>query len=327
MNSDACDANRHEPEILGYIVLLLPPLLWAGNFIVGRAARGDIPPMMLAFARHFVALAFLLPFGWAAMGRELKRYWTCRWLLVRVSLAGMVAFNLMIYWGLHNTTASNAQLMNSAIPVLIVLIGAVSINQRLTLAQLSGLFLSCAGVLTIILHGDLRRLVGLQFSQGDLIVFGGMVSFALFSTWLHAFPTDMSCVGLLGAQLTVAVVALFPFLVLEYIAGARATWSMSAFAAMLYVGLAASLLANLLYMFGIARVGPTRAGMFIHLVPMYGAILSVTLLGENLHIYHAVGMLAILAGLAWSNIAAAICSRSHRNRQQSRDISGVAKAV
>src|SRR5690348_10407072 len=84
---------RREPSRTGnpgLLVLLLPPLLWAGNFIVGRAARGDIPPMMLAFARHFVALAFLFPFGWAAMGRELKRYWTCRWLLVRVSLAGMV---------------------------------------------------------------------------------------------------------------------------------------------------------------------------------------------------------------------------------------------
>jgi drug/metabolite transporter (DMT)-like permease len=113
----------------------------------------------------------------------------------------------------------------------------------------------------------------------------------------------MDRLGLLGAQLAVAVVALFPFLVWEYIGGARATWDAAAVAAMLYVGIAASLLANLLYMFGIARVGPARAGMFIHLVPPYGAIMSIALLGERLHIYHAVGMAAIIAGLACSNMA------------------------
>src|SRR5262249_39734047 len=163
----------------------------------------------------------------------------------------MVAFNLLVYLGLHSTTASNAQLMNSVIPVLIVLIGAVSLGQQLTHAQVFGLCLSCTGVLTIILHGDLRRLVALQFSQGDLIVFTAMVSFALFSVWLHSFPTDMSRLGLLGAQLTIAVVALLPFLAFEYVSGARAIWSSAGCAAMLYVGVAASLLANLLYMFGI----------------------------------------------------------------------------
>lgn len=134
-------------------------------------------------------------------------------------------------------------------------------------------------------------------------MFGAMVSFALFSVWQRSFPTNVSRLGLLGAQLTIAVAALFPFLVFEYISGARATWSTAALAEMLYVGVAAALLANLLYIFGIARVGPTRAGLFIHLVPLYGAIMSIALLGERLHIYHAVGMAAIMVGLACSNIA------------------------
>lgn len=300
MNSDARRPKPNSARLLDQFLLILPPLFWAGNFVVGRAARGDVPPMMLAFARHFVALVFLLPFGWAAMRRDMKRYWECRWQLLRVSLAGMVAFNLMVYLGLHSTTASNAQLMNSTIPVLIVLLGAVPLRQRLSVTQVFGLLLSCAGVLTVILHGDFARLVALQFSQGDLIVFGAMVSFALFSVWLRSFPTDMGRLGLLGAQLTVAVAVLFPFLILEYLGGARAIWSAAALAAMLYVGIAASLLANLLYMFGIARVGPTRAGMFIHLVPLYGAIMSIALLGERPHIYHAVGMAATMAGLACS---------------------------
>jgi drug/metabolite transporter (DMT)-like permease len=299
----SADPGQPKNDSCTYALLILPPLLWAGNFVVGRLASADIPPVMLAFARHFIALAFLLPFGWAAMRRDMRRYWQFRWRLLRASLAGMVAFNLMVYLGLHSTTASNAQLLNSTIPVLIMLLGAVLLGQRLRVTQLFGLSLSCGGVLTIILHGQFERLFALQFSHGDLIVFGAMISFALFSVWQRSFPADVSRLGLLGAQLTVAVVTLFPLLVLEYIGGARATWSATAIAEMFYVGVGAALLANLLYMLGIARVGPTRAGLFIHLVPLYGAIMSIMLLGEHLHIYHAVGVSAIMAGLACSNTA------------------------
>jgi drug/metabolite transporter (DMT)-like permease len=320
MNSSACPANRSRTQLLDLLILILPPLLWAGNFIVGRASREDIPPMMLAFARHFVALVVLLPFGWATMRRDRQRYWECRWQLVRVSLAGMVAFNSLVYLGLHSTTAFNAQLMNSTIPVLIVLIGAVLFRQRLSVTQLFGLLLSCAGVLTIMLHADFARLVALKFSQGDLIVFGAMTSFALFSVWLRSFPTDIDRLGILGAQLTIAVAVLLPLLAVEYICGARTTWSAAALAEMFYVGVAAALLANLLYMFGIARVGPTRAGMFIHLVPLYGAIMSIAFLGERLHVYHAVGMLAIMAGLACSNLAAGFEWLRHTKPKTTRDV-------
>jgi drug/metabolite transporter (DMT)-like permease len=306
VSSNARRAECDSARLLGWFVLIVPPLFWAGNFIVGRAARGDVPPMMLAFARHLVALVFLLPFGWSAMRRDMRRYWEHRWQLVRVSLAGMVAFNLLVYAGLHATTASNAQLMNSTIPVLIVLLDAVLHRQRLSIMQIFGLSLSCTGVLTIILHGDFARLLALQFSRGDLMVLGAMVSFALFSIWLRSFPADMDRLGLLGAQLAIAVVVLLPLLGWEYvIGGARATWNAAAVAAMLYVGIAASLLANLLYMFGIARMGPARAGMFIHLVPLYGAAMSIALLGERLQIYHAIGMAAIMTGLACSNMATA----------------------
>ena len=110
MSSGARHANRDLTQLLGFFALILPPLLWAGNFVVGRAARAEVPPMMLAFARHFVALVFLLPFGWTAIRRDLKRHWDCRWRLLSASLAGMVAFNLLTYSGLQFTTASSGQL-------------------------------------------------------------------------------------------------------------------------------------------------------------------------------------------------------------------------
>jgi drug/metabolite transporter (DMT)-like permease len=303
MSSDERRAKRNRIALVGWVVLILPPLFWAGNFAVGRAARADVPPMMLAFARHFVALVVLLPFGWPAMRRDIARYWACRWQLVRVSLAGMVVFNALVYSALHATSASNAQLLNSTIPVLIVVLGAAVLRQRLGIAQVLGLMLSCAGVAVVVLHGDVARLLALQVSWGDLLVLGAMVSFALFSILLRSLPADLDRLGLLGAQLVIAVVVLCPLLVWESIGGARANWNTTAVAAILYVGVAASLLANLMYMFGVVRVGPARAGMFIHLVPLYGAVISSVLLGESLHVYHAVGMAAIIAGLACFNMA------------------------
>lgn len=287
-------------NLLAWLILALPPLLWAGNFVVGRAANSSVPPLMLALSRHVVALFFLLPFGWSIMYRDLPRYWECRWKILKVSLSGMIFFNTLVYIGLHSTTASNAQLLNSAIPVLIVLISAIVLRQRLALFQVLGLLLSCFGVLTIISQGDITYLFSLKFSNGDLVVFAAMVSFSLFSVWLREFPADLNRLGLLGIQFVIAVLILAPLAGAEYYSGAKLELNTSSCAAMLYVGIAAGLIANLLYMYGIAQVGPARAGLFIHLVPIYGAFMSNIFLGENLHWYHAMGIAGIISGLVLS---------------------------
>lgn len=237
------------------------------------------------------------------MRRDATRYWDLRRQLLKTSLSGMVAFNALVYLGLHSTTASNAQLLNSTIPVLVVIVGTLLSGQGLSRHQLGGLSLSCIGVLTIILHGDIDRLRSLQFSLGDVIVFAAMVSFSLYTVWLREFPADIDRLGLLGAQFSIAAAVFAPSVVGEFIAGYRATWDFGSVSAMMYVGMAAGFLANLLYMLGIARIGPIRAGLCIHLVPLYGVIISAILLGEALHVYHAVGMAMIIAGLSLSQIA------------------------
>ncbi|ENF6042014.1 DMT family transporter [Citrobacter amalonaticus] len=287
-------------NLLVCLILSLPPLLWAGNFIVGRAANSSIPPLTLALSRHIVALLFLLPFGWSIMYHDLPKYWKYRWKILQTSLSGMVFFNVLVYIALHSTTASNAQLLNSTIPALIVLISAIVFRKRLALFQVLGLIISCLGVLTIILQGDITYLFSLKFSYGDLIIFVSMVSFSFFSVWLREFPEDLNRVGLLGIQFVIAVLILAPLAGAEWYFGAKLELNVTSYAAMLYVGVAAGLIANLLYMNGIAHVGPARAGLFIHLVPIYGAFMSNIFLGENLHWYHALGITGIISGLVLS---------------------------
>lgn len=305
------DSKNAFPSKLTLIVrwapLLVPPLLWAGNFVVGRAVRNDVPPMTLAFVRHLVALICLLPVCMGPLRRDLARYWQYRWHVVRTALTGLAGFNLFIYAGLQSTVASNALLLNSTIPVLIVLLGAIFYGHRLSLMQGAGMAVSCLGVVLIILHGDMKSLLSLHFSHGDLLVFLGMVSFAFYSLWLRSIPADMNRVGLLGAQLVVCVAALLPFYGWEMLSGQVATWNVSTMYAVLYIAIFASLGATFLYMAGVSRIGTARAGLFIHLIPIYGAMLSTLFLGEEIHLYHAGGLAAILAGLAiynWEQIRA-----------------------
>jgi drug/metabolite transporter (DMT)-like permease len=280
------------------LLLVPPPLFWAGNFIVGRAMRGDVPPLTLSFWRWAIAFVCLLPFAWKPMRRDGPLYWKYRWQLVRVSLAGVVAFNSLVYVGLQWTAAANGLLLNSFIPILIVLFGALFYGQRLSPLQGGGLALSFSGVLAIILHGEWQRLLTLSFSAGDLVVFSAMVCWALYTLWLRAIPPEVDRIGLMGAQIAVAFVVLAPLYAGEALFAYAPVWRLESFAALAYLGIFPSVLAYLLYNIGVARVGAARAGMFIHLMPVFGAILAVAFLHESLYPYHFVGIAAILAGLA-----------------------------
>ncbi|KGF78577.1 hypothetical protein IA69_29415 [Massilia sp. JS1662] len=284
-----------------WVLLAIPPLLWAGNFVAGRAVRDAVPPMTLAFARHLLAFLVLLPFAWPGLRADAGTLWRHRGVIARTALAGMAGFNLLVYAALHTTTATNVLLLNAAIPVLIVLFGAMLGRGAPTRQQAAGMLLSCAGVLLIIGHGDPARIAQLRFARGDLLAFAAMGGFGLYSLWLRDLPAGVNRIGVLAAQLGVAAAGLLPFAAWEWGHGLQAHAGPAALGAVLYVALGASLLAPLLYMAGVARVGAARAGLFLHLIPVFGALLAALLLGEALHMYHALGIAVIAAGLAVSN--------------------------
>lgn len=279
------------------LLIVLPPLFWAGNFVIGRAVHGTVPPMTLSLWRWVLAMFFILPFAWKSVRRDFPLYMANRWLIVRLSLAGVVAFNSLVYVGLHETTAANALLLNSFIPVLIALFGALFFRERLHGVQAGGLLISCAGVVIIISHGDWHTLAALSFSHGDLIVFCAMVSFAFYTLWLRSVPSKIDRLGLMAAQIAVAFIFLVPLWFTEYARGIVAVWDTPSLLALLYLGVFPSVLAYLLFNHGVARFGAAQAGLSIHLIPVFGAILAVLFLHESLHAYHAAGMAAILTGI------------------------------
>ena len=286
------------PRVGGLLLLLPPPLFWAGNFIVGRAMHNHVPPMALSLWRWVIALFFMLPFAFRPMRRDWLKYWKYRWRVLGVSLAGVVSFNSLVYLGLQSTTASNALLLNSFIPILIVLLAAIFYRQRLHMAQVLGLTLSFAGALTIVMHGDWSSLSSLSFSRGDLLIFCAMVSWAFYTLWLRGFPADIDRIGLMGAQILLALVVLVPLWLCERASGVAPTWDIQSIGALAYLGIFPSVVAYLLYNIGVARFGATRAGLSIHLIPLFGVVLAVLFLHETVHRYQVLGMVAIVAGVA-----------------------------
>lgn len=288
---------------LTLLMLLLPPLFWAGNFIVGRAMRDAVPPIALAVDRWLIALLCLLPFAWRALRREWRHYWPHRWPILGVSLTGVAAFNVLVYLGLHSTSAANGMLLNSFIPLLVVGLGALLYHQPLGWRQGLGILISFAGVLTIVGRGQWAVLAGLAVAPGDLLVFLATVCWALYTLWLRLIPPQLDRLALMLVQIVLALLLLLPLLLWERQTGARPHWTPDALLAIGYIGLFPSVLAFLLYSGAVARVGAARASLFIHLIPVFGTLLSVLLLDEALHAYQLAGMTAIFAGVACANLS------------------------
>ncbi|MDK2123636.1 DMT family transporter [Parachitinimonas caeni] len=285
---------------LAYLLLTLTSLFWAGNFVLARAMHAAIPPMTLSFMRWAVALVLLAPFALGTAWRQrtlLRQYWKRLCLLGAIGICG---FNSLAYAGLQYTAATNAVLMNSFIPILILLLGRLFWRQPLSANQLVGIAISFIGVTIILCRGDWARLQALSFNQGDLLLFAAALDWALYTLILRGLDSRVDRLGMLMALILVGLACCAPLFVAELLAGKRTALTPGNLATFAYVGIFPSVLAYLFYNRGVAEVGAARAGSFIHLMPVFGTLLSIVFLNESFEGFHAAGIAAIFAGLWWS---------------------------
>ncbi len=291
------------------LLLALAALLWAGNFVVGRAVRGHVPPVALAFWRWTLALAVLAPLGargvrasWPALRRSWK-------VVLALGILGVGSFNLLVYVGLHGTTATNALLLNSACPAFILAIGFAAGMGRPAPRQLAGIAVSLLGVLVIVTRGAPAALVRVQLARGDLWVLGAVISWAAYTLLLARRPAGVEPLALLAALVAIGVAWIAPFYALELARGARLHLDAVSASAILYVAVFASVAAYALWNGGVAALGATRAGVFLHLMPAFGSVLAAALLGEAFRAYHAAGIALILAGVTLAGAARPLAPR------------------
>lgn len=280
-----------------YLALAGAALFWSGNFVVGRALRGDIPPISLNFWRWTVALALLLPLSYPQLRQyraQLRREWK---LIGALGLTGMAIFQTCVYTALQTTTAVNALLFLTLTPVAIVFGSWLVFRDTLTVRQILGVAVSLLGAVILIARGSLATLLGLQLNPGDVWMLVAVVTWAIYSILVKRRPADLPQLAMLTGSVIVGVLLLLPVYTLRALQGAVLSFNLPNLLGILYVALFASILAFLAWNNGVARIGPNRAGLFIHLMPVFGALLSFLFLGEGIAPFHVVGALFVFSGI------------------------------
>lgn len=291
------------------LLLAAAALLWSGNFVIGRAVAGRVPPVALAFWRWVVALAILLPLSWRGLRAAAPALRRSPGILVALGILGVGNFNLFVYVGLGETTATNALLLNSACPAFILAISFAAGLGRASPRQLAGIALSLAGVVVIVTRGAPGAVLSVSFARGDLWVLAAVLSWAVYTILLARRPAGVEPLALLAVLVAVGVLWIAPFYAWELSRGARLRLDLVSGAAILYVALFASIAAYGLWNAGVAAVGASRAGVFLHLMPAFGSVLAAVLLGESFRPFHAAGIGLILSGVTLAGASAAARAR------------------
>lgn len=308
------------PRLIAF--LTLPPLLWAGNAVVGRMTIASVPPLLLNAMRWWLALAVLLVLGWRAVATsERRRDIMSRWrYLARVGLFGVGAYNALQYMALTTSTPLNVTLIASSMPVWMLLVGLIGYGERPRLQQVISALLSLAGVAMVLGRGSLDVLLQVHFNRGDLWMLLAAASWAVYSWMLVRPSADMQ-----GAQRPTVqdspdspprpwnwaeyllVQTLYGMLWASAAAGIESTvstqpvhWSPGVVAALFYIVAGPSVVAYWFWGRGVAQAGPTVASFFVNLTPLFAALLSAALLGEVPHWYHAAAFALIVSGIVVS---------------------------
>lgn len=285
------------PLLSPYLIMVLPPLLWAGNAVVGRAVAGEIPPVALSFWRWLLALAVLLPFGLPGLRAQwplVRRQWR---LILVLALTSVAAYNTLLYIALQTTAAINVTLVGASLPIVMIGLSWLWLGETLMPMQWAGVMISLAGVLAVISHGDLQALLALELRRGDLAVLLATLCWSVYSVLLRRHPTGIAAMPLLTCLVAVGLLLITPFYLWELSTGSGFAVTSRSLSALAYVGLLPSAAAYYFWNRGVAALGANVAGQYTYLIPVFTAALAVVFLGETFRWFHAAGLGLIFSGI------------------------------
>ena len=285
-------------KALPYLVMILPPLFWAGNFIVGRAVSGQAAPIGLSFWRWLLAMLILLPFVVKPIWQQRQLIKKNIWKITLLAIFSISAFNSLAYIALQYTTATNATLLNSFIPIFIIVISGLFFKEKISSKQIMGIFVSLMGVFAILTRLDSEVIAGLEINKGDLWMLVAALDWALYSILLkHLRPQGLNPLPFLGIMVIIGTLFLIPLLLLNPFDEKAIVWTNEMIKALVYIAIFPSIVSYLAWNYGIQKLGASLGGQFIHLMPLFGALMAVVFLGETIQIYHLIGAICIAAGL------------------------------
>jgi drug/metabolite transporter (DMT)-like permease len=280
-----------------YLLLTLTTLFWSGNMVIGRAIRDDVPPLSLAFWRWAIAFALTLPLALPHLRSQwplLKRGW--RPILI-LGLLGVGCYNTLAYIGLQYTSATNAVLLNSFIPIATIALSWAFLKKHLHPVEWLGVLISLIGVTTIVARGELSTLAGLTLNIGDLWILLAVIAWAFYTIGLRWRPAGIHPMLMLAAFTSVGLLALTPAYAWEIAQGRVIHLTPPALAGIAYTGLLPGFAGYIFYNHAVGEVGASKASLFIHLMPVFGTLLSAIFLAEIPQTYHFIGIALIFSGI------------------------------
>lgn len=289
---DSSSAAWRHPALL----LVLPPLFWAGNVVLARGVIDLIPPVTMSFWRWFAALLLILPFTWKQCLHDwpvARKSWR---LLGLVSFFGVACFNTLLYTAVHTTTALNCALIQAVMPAAIVVISFLLDRERISVLQGFGIILSILGATVIVLRGESGRIAELSFVRGDLIMAAAVILYALYTVLVRRRP-PLHPLSFLTYTMLIGVAMLLPLYAWESLRTPALRVSTDVVLSIGYIAVFPSILAYLCWNRGIGMIGANRAGLYINLIPVFASLLAVALLGETVHLYHLAGVLLVFSGM------------------------------
>ncbi len=284
-----------------WTLLVLANLFWSGNVIIGRSIVGQVPPIALAYWRWTGACVIACCIAWPHLRRdwpELLRHWK---LMLLLSATGIASFNTMSYIGLTSTTALNALLLQSSLPLIIVALAYLLFGDRPTLRQSAGILVSMLGVATIVGQGSFETLLHLSLNIGDVWILAALLVYGVYCAMLRRRPS-VHPLSFLVVAMGLGSCMILPFMLWEAAQGATIVSGLPSVLAIAYTAVFPSFLAYLCFNRGIEILGAAPAGQSVHLMPVFGSILAVVFLGEAFRAYHASGILLIGIGIVLASL-------------------------
>ena len=294
--------NQNRTILIASIYLFFTTLFWAGNFIVGKTASlNEIPPISLNFYRWLIAWFILLPFTYKELIEKKEYIIKNIGIFIILGITAVSIFNSALFYSLKFTQVITGVLMISVVPVMIILFSVLLKIEKTNIFQIFGVALSLTGVVLIITKADIEILKNLDFNRGDLTMLIAMFSWSIYSALLKKKKYELSQITLLQVVIGFGVIILIPFYFIDINIGNEIKFDIPFFLILTYVVLFPGLISFFLWIKGVGLIGANRAGIYLHLMPILGAIMAMIIFGEKILFYHFVGAVFIIAGIVLSN--------------------------
>ena len=287
---------------LAYLILILTTIFWSGNFIVGKAASiYEIPPFSLNFYRWLCAWLILFPFTYKEIIKKKDYVLSNLGFFIILGITSITIFNSIVYYSLNFTQVISGVLMISTIPVMIIFISSLLKIEKTNIFQILGVVLSLTGVVFIVTKADIEILKTLNFNKGDITMVVAMFSWATYSALLKKKKYELSQISLLEVVITFGLVFLIPIYFIEMNMGYLIKLGKPFYLTLTYVVLFPGLCSFFFWIKGISIIGANRSGIFLHLMPIFGAVMAMIIFDEKFMFYHLLGAFFILMGIILSN--------------------------